>query len=880
MESVDSHNILKVSNFANCTPAKDSSVSSFTENILPGKMNHNLKQKLTKNSRKNLEDQNNTSEIFEKKMKQLNITVGSKTTKLNLNSSIFSDSINNYLKFTKGRDIKEPNQQDGIGVLLQNSNDLLNQKTLKNYNHPDTESDQLELLSVLSILKICNDFKKNLVDWTSLDEINSKFISILKIFEFYFLALKPSDPNFGLKKYSDFVISANTSSSVLIVLLNALDKISNIHSTSLVTSSTDLSTYKLIIEFIFFFHFFNDNLFFNLASISTNKLFTIFTSKYFFDDYNDINAHFAMSNMSFISVWNRLSQREYNLSHYILAKNHKISLDNFKEFDFFIRNKLDQLIYGQNNFGLNFSDFKNLKNNINISYKLNYLISKSVVDNSYTDILVLSTIHNKIENSNLLINLDNLIHSTDKLEIIRNADYLLTKLSFEILSNWSLSFDIISPVKNLILRNQKIYQSILCPMEGKNGKFINEFCFKSLLELIDHNVNLDLKNESNLLRILQISLFSILNYLDLEDTEEDLENRFLRLHDLLIKIGCKYSLSSLIDNVTFILANYLNNALHRKNMFWSSIPDYITRFYRYVSVPPARKSDFMFEDIFIEDRNYQVSSFYNIDNLNCTKNIVLVKNCLELSLKIQNRNIIHLRKLKDNSMLNFGENLSSRADNESFSDTSYSKYRSRFFTSLVLFDSGNSSKYKFMDKSNKSILFSIIATIILLKNSLAINRISNNDNTINMGTQYSYYFSINFNDELFNSLNTNLNNLVLLYKEFSTFSIFENFENILFNYDLSLTDIFSQMISCLFIKNSLLFKTDLDITVEKNVIENSKTLSHLIRQFLELFNNNSTEFQKLVEFLKTHPTPIKPSKIQNGNVEIFLGDYIYWISSS
>ncbi|GMF41729.1 unnamed protein product [[Candida] boidinii] len=320
--------------------------------------------------------------------------------------------------------------------------------------------------------------------------------------------------------------------------------------------------------------------------------------------------------MSFISVWNRLSQREYNLSHYILAKNHKISLDNFKEFDFFIRNKLDQLIYGQNNFGLNFSDFKNLKNNINISYKLNYLISKSVVDNSYTDILVLSTIHNKIENSNLLINLDNLIHSTDKLEIIRNADYLLTKLSFEILSNWSLSFDIISPVKNLILRNQKIYQSILCPMEGKNGKFINEFCFKSLLELIDHNVNLDLKNESNLLRILQISLFSILNYLDLEDTEEDLENRFLRLHDLLIKIGCKYSLSSLIDNVTFILANYLNNALHRKNMFWSSIPDYITRFYGYVSVPPARKSDFMFEDIFIEDRNYQVSSFYNIDNLN------------------------------------------------------------------------------------------------------------------------------------------------------------------------------------------------------------------------------------------------------------------------
>ncbi|GME70314.1 unnamed protein product [[Candida] boidinii] len=288
----------------------------------------------------------------------------------------------------------------------------------------------------------------------------------------------------------------------------------------------------------------------------------------------------------------------------------------------------------------------------------------------------------------------------------------------------------------------------------------------------------------------------------------------------------------------------------------------------------------MFEDIFIEDRNYQVSSFYNIDNLNCTKNIVLVKNCLELSLKIQNRNIIHLRKLKDNSMLNFGENLSSRADNESFSDTSYSKYRSRFFTSLVLFDSGNSSKYKFMDKSNKSILFSIIATIILLKNSLAINRISNNDNTINMGTQYSYYFSINFNDELFNSLNTNLNNLVLLYKEFSTFSIFENFENILFNYDLSLTDIFSQMISCLFIKNSLLFKTDLDITVEKNVIENSKTLSHLIRQFLELFNNNSTEFQKLVEFLKTHPTPIKPSKIQNGNVEIFLGDYIHWISSN
>ncbi|GMF26365.1 unnamed protein product [[Candida] boidinii] len=201
MESVDSHNILKVSNFANCTPAKDSSVSSFTENILPGKMNHNLKQKLTKNSRKNLEDQNNTSEIFEKKMKQLNITVGSKTTKLNLNSSIFSDSINNYLKLTKGRDIKEPNQQDGIGVLLQNSNDLLNQKTLKNYNHPDTESDQLELLSVLSILKICNDFEKNLVDWTSLDEINSKFISILKIFEFYFLALKPSDPNFGLKKF-------------------------------------------------------------------------------------------------------------------------------------------------------------------------------------------------------------------------------------------------------------------------------------------------------------------------------------------------------------------------------------------------------------------------------------------------------------------------------------------------------------------------------------------------------------------------------------------------------------------------------------------------------------------------------------------------------
>ncbi|GME88629.1 unnamed protein product [[Candida] boidinii] len=882
MESLDTHKILKVSNLANSIPSKDTSVGAFSKSITSANMNNSIKQKFNAAiSRANSEIQNNSSEIFEKKMKQLNITVGSKT-KLNLDSSMFTGAIKNYLRLTNDGDIEEFNQHQNIEPFLKNSNGMLNQRTLKNYNGPNNESDELELLAVFSILKICNDFEKNLVDWTSIIEINSKFTTILRIFEFYFLDLKPSDPNFGFKKYNELLISDNTSNSVLIVLLNALDKINNIHLTSLVTSSIDLSTYKLIFEFVFFFHFFNNSLFFFLTTISTNKLFTILASKYFCDDSINTTEKLSASNLSFISVWKRLSQRNSNLSNFISAKDNKISLESFEEFDFFIRKELKQLFSCKNICGLNYTDFINFQNNFNISYKLNYLISKSEIDNSYTDILILGIIHNKIENSNLLVNLDKLIHSTEKLEVIRNADYLLTKLSFEIVSNWGLYFDVISPVKNLILRNQKSYQSILCPMEGKNGNFINEFCFKSLLELIDHNVKLDLKNEGNLLRILKISLFRILTFLDLANSEKDLENNFLRLHDLLVKMGCKYSLSSLIDNVTFILANYLNVALRSNSDFWSAIPDYIENFYGYIRIPPARKSDFMFEDIFIEDRDYQVSSFYNIDNLNYTKNIELVKNCLELSLKLQNKNIIHLRNLKNSSILNFNNNLDLKTDNESFSDISYSKYRSRFFTSLVLFESGNNSKYKFMDKSNKSILFSLISTMILLKNSLATenNSSNNNNDTNNMGTQYRHYLSINFCDELFISLNANLNNLVLLYKEFSTFSIFENFENILFNYDLSLTDIFSQMISCLFIKNNLLFKSDLDLKVEKNVVENSKTLSHLIRQFLELFNNNSREFQKLVEFLKTHPTPIKPSKIQNGNTEIFLNDYIYCISSN
>lgn len=131
MESLDTQKILKVSNLANSIPSKDTSVGAFSKSITSANMNNSIKQKFNAAiSRANSEIQNNSSEIFEKKMKQLNITVGSKT-KLNLDSSMFTGAIKNYLRLTNDGDIEEFNQHQNIEPFLKNSNGMLNQRTLK-----------------------------------------------------------------------------------------------------------------------------------------------------------------------------------------------------------------------------------------------------------------------------------------------------------------------------------------------------------------------------------------------------------------------------------------------------------------------------------------------------------------------------------------------------------------------------------------------------------------------------------------------------------------------------------------------------------------------------------------------------------------------------
>ncbi|KAG7706796.1 hypothetical protein KL949_003502 [Ogataea haglerorum] len=394
---------------------------------------------------------------------------------------------------------------------------------------------------------------------------------------------------------------------------------------------------------------------------------------------------------------------------------------------------------------------------------------------------------------------------------------------------------------------------------------VTETTMKMLFEIVDQNSKLEYPTELNLLSYLKVSLKNI-------DYNLNSFESFLNIAALLNDMGCRLSIHALLENVQFVLSSSLNNELFGLVGQSARIPELLKRPFGFEYIPPLGKSNFIFENNLnmgdeslkkVRAQTKEAFKFIQSSTYRRVKGTKLLQDCVLLCAIVKSKVYNFLREFNDElGLMKF-----STEQKSAVKDDTMNKFKQRTFTQLALFKSQHGLDYKIL---NKSVDLNLAATLSSLK-------ICGNYSRFPEVVDSSSLYDRPFCNILYHYQLDSLLSYLLVYKEFGVFSLFKMMKTVLLS-DMTLIPIASKVLSNLVgFENS---SNKPKIQYVTSIIHQSDVLCSLVRQFVELFDDaRSSSFRQLLDFMKVHPSPIKPSKIPKGTVELDLGQFLPYLES-
>ncbi|KAG7835394.1 hypothetical protein KL942_005333 [Ogataea angusta] len=444
--------------------------------------------------------------------------------------------------------------------------------------------------------------------------------------------------------------------------------------------------------------------------------------------------------------------------------------------------------------------------------------------------------------------------------------YLLANISEFIITNVPLiNIEDHALLVILLNINNSNYKQSLGITNDSYTYEVTETTMKMLFEIVDQNFKLEYPMELNLLSYLKASLKNL-------DYNLNSFESFLNLSGLLNDMGSRLSIHALLETVQFVLSSSLNKELFGLVGQSAKIPEQLKHPFGFEYIPPLAKSNFIFEnnlnmgdDSMKRIRAQTKAAFKSLQTGTHlrVKGTRVLQDCVVLCAIVKSKVYNFLREFNDElGLMKF-----STEQKSAVKDDTMNKFKQKTFTQLALFKSQHGLDYKIL---NKSVDLNLAATLSSLK-------ICGNFDRFPELVDSSSLYDRPFCNILYHYQLDSLLSYLLVYKEFGLFSLFKIMKTVLLG-DLTLIPIASKMLSNLVgFENS---SNKPKIQYITSIIHQSDVLCNLVRQFVELFDDaRSSSFRQLLDFMKIHPSPIKPSKIPKGTIELDLRQFLQYLES-
>ncbi|KAG7899564.1 hypothetical protein KL907_004916 [Ogataea polymorpha] len=496
--------------------------------------------------------------------------------------------------------------------------------------------------------------------------------------------------------------------------------------------------------------------------------------------------------------------------------------------------------------------------------KLNEVLKLYLENNANSEMVSLYSLHRPalLKTLHKIVNLQS--RSTTNLQ--KMGYYLLANISEFIVTNVPLvnidDHDLLVILLNI---NNSNYKESLGITNDSYTYEVTETTMKMLFEIVDQNFKLDYPKELNLLNYLKVSLKNI-------DYNLNTFESFLKISALLNDMGSRLSIYALLETVQFVLSSSLNKELFGLIGQSAKVPELLKHPFGFEYIPPLGKSNFIFEnnlnmgdDSLKKVRAQTKAAFNSLHSgpYHRVKGTRVLQDCVLLCAIVKSKVYNFLREFNDElGLMKF-----STEQRSAVKDDTMNKFKQKTFTQLALFRSQHGLDYKIL---NKSVDLNLAATLSSLK-------VCGNFSRFPELVDSSSLYDRSFCNMLYHYQLDSLLSYLLVYKEFGLLSLFKMMKTVLLN-DLTLIPIASKMLSNLVGFENSTSKPKIQYIT--SIIHQSDVLCNLVRQFVELFDDaRSSSFRQLLDFMKIHPSPIKPSKIPKGTVELDLRQFLPYLES-
>ncbi|ODV82552.1 hypothetical protein CANARDRAFT_10456 [[Candida] arabinofermentans NRRL YB-2248] len=706
-----------------------------------------------------------------------------------------------------------------------------------NMNDKEHDQLQLEFITVVAIAKI-TDETNLLLSSSPLNEIGfhqvvEQSIATVKLFKYHF-QLSQTHSNFGFKNFG--VILSSERFNLIKPFLNVL----------LIAPRydfPDLEKLKSLFSLLVSFHLMNKYLFDSMLSTIQYPDFRDMLTCIFNDNnITDTDEDYSDGLYSLFRRYNDCQLLDQSTLEGDKSSDKLLQLVLPANFDYVLMNSVDSLLQLENSFA-------NLYINNNIVEELTNITLRYMKDDLNREMIFLYCFNNP----NTLQKLHQLANDKSNQDLctitMKLSCYLLAKISELIIMNLSITcINDEKLLKILLQTNNQYFKDFFGFTDNCSSYSVTQSTISVLFEVVDQNLKLDLFKEKTLLQYLSVCLMN-LRY-NLNSTED-----ILSIHSLLNDMGSRLSFHALLETIQFILLSNLNKGNVSLYENYKEIPQYLQNSFGFDMIPPVSRFNFGFEDNLNHGGDYcsqklrseTIGLFSTIEKSDefckplCNK---LMKDCLISCLIIKSKVYNDSREYNDEiGIMKFS---TAEHPNDIITNNSNNNNKSKNFK-LSMFRSYHGLDFKILTKSLELNLSATFSSLIVKSN---YDNFHNNDDTPISNLIYHYQLD-------------SLMSYILIYKEFGLFTLMKFIKSFILK-DSRMIHICAKLLSDLLVFDPNLEKPS-KLEYVSQIVRNGGVLSSLIRQFIELFDDGySNSFKKLANFLKSCPSPIKPSKIPRG----------------
>ena len=430
-------------------------------------------------------------------------------------------------------------------------------------------------------------------------------------------------------------------------------------------------------------------------------------------------------------------------------------------------------------------------------------------------------------------------------EIGKLTDYFMKAVSLKLVENFTPSY-----LENLGFTDiiQGRLSAITLSLYGlsapKSG--IPEDVFVPIFELVNQNMSLKFIQEHNLLVYLYLSINTLDRYITDNSTMTDC---LLQLD----RQGCSLSLNALLDDVQYILSYALNEELATKMTGLVPIPNDFREFFGLDCIPPVRRENTLFDAPFQSEESILVGSFTEESLVRHGQLVCVLKDCIERNARLRRKVYRLLSSINRNS----GLLVRTKGHAEEESEQSLYKYHLNSGYKLAGFEDRELMNYKLAYFGIGTSIKADVAMLVVVYNLKG--------------------FDLTFSSALSRSISDTLLSIGSIYMEFGILTMYKIM-------------IEACERSVRLANEAAMVLAEILPNPKRNVEENARKkdfaemihsntiASNLIRLFVEEFDDGKTiAFKKMINFLKNHPSSLKPKKRERGTVKLDAARYWKWV---